>query len=110
MLRALCSYMSNQYIKQLEDSLLLRGWNILRKEEGIDWQISGIWEIQRSTKVAPLKIIFDGTELMGQDIITPMVSCHGCFIESCKDLYLDFSDLHNWRPKLKEFISSLDSL
>lgn len=84
--------MSNQYIEKLETAFTQKGWRILEKKERIDWAISGIWTIQRSTKVSPIHLEFDGRDGLGSNKVTPMVSCDGCYVRQRKEIHIRFKN------------------
>jgi len=103
--------MSNQYIEKLESGLIEKGWKILQKEEEVDWAISGVWKIQRSSKISPFYLEFDGMDAIGSNKITPMVSSDGCYIRGNKNIYLRFKNYEKeWSKKLNLFLSELDRL
>jgi hypothetical protein len=101
--------MGDQHLSKLEGALSKRGWSIIDREENVDWTTSGKWRLQRSSKVPPTELIFDGMNPMGTAEITPMPSAHGCFVDGPVRFDLHFSKLRNWYPELEGFLEKLDT-
>ena len=45
--------MPDWHLQEIRDALEARGWKIVAKHPGDDYEISATWEIERSTKNPP---------------------------------------------------------
>jgi hypothetical protein len=97
--------MSQHHLDDLQNALGQKGWRIVEKQPGNDYDISGSWVIQRSEL---LKIDFNGLDDM---ICLPIAQSYGCAISDRPDLSLYFTNNRaRWKKSLKAFIDALDSL
>ena len=101
--------MAEQHLRELRDALSRRGWRILGERPGDDYRVSGSWEIQRSTRVPPVLIDFNGLDDMA---CLPMQECYGCAIRGHQAPGLYFSKGYgkHWQADLEAFVQSLDGL
>lgn len=74
---------------------------------GNDCDISGSWQIQRSTRKRPLHVDFEGLDDMQT---LPMDRAYACHVRERRKLSLYFSRQRTWDVGLKTFISELDKM
>jgi hypothetical protein len=107
--------MAEWHLLEIRNALEARGWRIISQHPGDDYQISATWEIERSTKKAPVFIDFAGLD----DMVTlPLEQSYGCRIRAHNSLGLDFGRKgeggsrrrQKWRGDLKQFMNELDRM
>ena len=107
--------MAEWHLNKLRAALERRGWHIVAELPGNDYDISAIWEIQRSAKRPSLFIEFDGLDDMET---LPIDQSYGCRTQGNKSLSLYFGKRGDngsrkrevWQKKLQHFIEGLDEI
>ena len=99
--------MAQWHLDSLRDALSKKGWNVTGELAGNNYDISGSWQIQRSTKRPPLHIDFNGLDDMQT---LPMERAFACRLREHGNLSLYFSKQRTWKAGLKTFISELDKI
>jgi hypothetical protein len=100
--------MSAWHLADLRNELERRGWRIVAELPGDDYRISGSWEVQRSTRRAPLLIDFEGMEGSG-DSCLPMPQSYACTLRTQRHLSLYFAKSRMaWDEELAAFLDGLD--
>lgn len=102
--------MGDEHLKQLEASLGRKGWTIIAREGEIDWKYAGAWEIQRSLKKKPIRLLFNAMDGLGSNTVRELPSAWCCEVEGIDGVSLYFSKLRNFNPKLEAFLIDLDGL
>ena len=97
------------HLRDIRLALESRGWVILRERPGDGYGIPGTWEIQRSTRIPPLLIDFEGLDDM---VCLPVDQSYGCGIRNHgPGLYFRKQKSRNlWRDEVEQLVSRLDSL
>ena len=99
--------MSEWHLDDLRAALINRGWRILQVHPGDDYAVSGSWEIQRSTRVPPLWIDFEGLD----DLRTlPMDKSYGCHVRGGPSSLYFRRPGGRWQTELEKFVTSLDAV
>jgi hypothetical protein len=101
--------MAEGHLRELREALSRKGWRVVAEYPGDDYRVSGSWEIQRSTRAAPILIDFSGLDDM---VCLPMPESYGCAIRGRTDLALYFGKgrRSRWESDLRVFVESLDTL
>jgi hypothetical protein len=99
--------MAQWHLDSLRESLRARGWKIVGEHPGNDYDVSGTWEIRRSTKKSPLHIDFNGLDDLQ---VLPMPRAYGCHLREYAPVSLYFSKRRKWPLGSKIFISQLDEI
>jgi hypothetical protein len=98
--------MAQWHLDELRDALSKKGWEVIELD-GNDYDISGSWQIQRSTKTPPMHLDFQGLDDMRT---LPMPCAYSCRLrEHCK-VSLYFSRQRTWKACMSAFISELDEI
>jgi hypothetical protein len=99
--------MAQWHLDELRDALNQKGWDVTAELSGNDYDISGSWQIQRSTRRSPLHIDFSGLD----DMLTlPVERAFGCHLRERINVSLYFSRQQTWDTALRTFISELDRI
>jgi hypothetical protein len=98
--------MAQWHLDELRKALDRKGWSVLAELDGNNYEISGSWEIQRSTSTPALHIDFEG---LGDLKTLPMPQAYSCRLRENTKVGLYFSKQKTWKKPLEEFISALDS-
>ena len=99
--------MAQWQLDGLRAALSQKGWDVIAELAGNDYDISGSWQIQRSTKHPPLHIDFLGLDDMQT---LPMERAYACHLRERSKLSLYFSRQRTWNAALNSFISELDTM
>jgi hypothetical protein len=95
------------HLHELRTALEEKGWSLISQEEGDGYRISGVWRIQRSTRLRPTEILFAGLD----DMLTlPVERAHACEVKDHKQIGLYFGSMKEFRKALPAFIRALDAL
>jgi hypothetical protein len=92
---------------ELRNALKAKGWGALSEDGGDGYRISGVWRIQRSTRIGAIELDFDGMEVL-QGL--PMAQACGCLLKGKSNLEIYCGSMRTFRNALPEFISKLDAL
>ncbi len=99
--------MSDTHLHELRTALEQRNWHLISQEEGDGYRISGVWRIQRSTRVPPTEIVFEGLD----DLRTlPVERAYACEVKDHKEIGLYFGSMKEFRRALPAFVRALDML
>jgi len=98
---------SDAHLKELRTALEQKGWRVLSEEEGDGYRISGLWRIQRSTRVEPTELLFEGLDDMRT---LPVERAYACAVKNHKDVGLYFGSMAEFRKALPAFVRALDEL
>ncbi len=99
--------MGDSHLHELRTALEEKGWRLLSEEQGDGYRISGVWRIQRSTRVRPTEIFFEGLD----DLQTlPVERAYACTVKDHKDIGLYFGSMKEFRKVLPAFVYALDVL
>ncbi|RYZ88978.1 MAG: hypothetical protein EOP04_08060 [Proteobacteria bacterium] len=99
----------------MQNSLEKRGWQIISLIPGDGYAISASWVIERSNRVTPLYIDFQGLDDMKTLPIEESIGCH-IRVEPNIDLYFSkqgqrkSSHRERWKDSLTKFVSQIDEL
>ena len=99
--------MGDTHLHELKIALEEKGWRLISQEEGDGYRISGVWRIQRSTRVRPTEILFEGLDDMRT---LPVEQAYACEVKEHKDISLYFGSMKEFRKALPAFVHSLDAL
>ena len=102
-----CLRMAQWHLDGLRDALSKKGWDVVAELAGNDYDVSGSWQIQRSTKQLPLHIDFEGLDDMQT---LPMERAYACRLRERSKLSLHFSRQRTWDAGLRTFVSELDKI
>jgi hypothetical protein len=95
------------HLKELRTALEQKGWRVISQEEGDGYRISGAWCIQRSTRIEPTQVLFEGSDDMA---VLPVERAYACAVKDHKEIGLYFGSMKQFRKALPEFIRALDEL
>lgn len=96
---------ANWHIENLYDALAAKGWRI-EEQPGDDLQMSGTWQLQRSTREPPLHIDFAGLDDLR---CLPVEEAYACRVRERPGLSLYFGRKGSTsRENLREFVDALD--
>ncbi len=99
--------MGDTHLNELETALEQKGWRLISREEGDGYRISGVWRIQRSTRVPPTEILFAGLDDMRT---LPVEQAYACEVKDHKDISLYFGSTKEFTKALPAFVRALDAL
>ena len=105
--------MAEQHLRDLESSLVQRGWHVVEdpKPPGADrWGISGSWSITRGE--THLRLDFEGRDADGL-VTHPLERSYACHVHEHPETELWFrrrSHESSWRSDLRRFVATLDDL
>lgn len=99
--------MGDTHLHELRNALEGNGWSLVTEEEGDGYRISAVWRIQRSTRIEPTQLLFEGLD----DLRTlPIEQAYACEVKGRKDVSLYFGSMKEFRKALPKFISALDTV
>jgi hypothetical protein len=98
---------SDAHLKELRTPLEQNGWRVLLEKEGDDYRISGLWCIQRSTRVEPTEILFQSLDDMRT---LPVERAYACAVKNHEEVGLYFGSMAEFRKALPAFVRALDGL
>jgi hypothetical protein len=99
--------MGDTHQQELRTALEEKGWRVISQEEGDGYRISGVWRIQRSTRLPPTQILFQGLDDMRT---LPVEQAYACEIKDHKGIGLYFGSMKEFRKALPAFVRALDML
>jgi hypothetical protein len=99
--------MAQWHLDGLRDALSKKGWHVVAELAGKDYDVSGSWQIQRSTQRPALHIDFQGLDDMQT---LPMERAYACRLREQSEVSLYFSRQRTWDEGLRTFISELDKM
>jgi hypothetical protein len=99
--------MGDTHLHELKVALEEKGWHLISQEEGDGYRISGVWRIQRSTRMHPAEIVFAGLDDMRT---LPVERAYACEVKDHKDIGLYFGSMKEFRKALPAFLHALDTL
>ena len=104
--------MSKPHLRELEQALARKGWQLVAVHPGDNYQVSATWEILRSSRQPRLFIDFDGMDADG-DFCLPLEEGYGCQVRGRKDATLYFRRVNKsraiWEQELAAFVDALDN-
>ena len=99
--------MDDTHLHELRTALEQKGWRLISQEEGDGYRISGVWLIQRSTRVRPIEICFEGLDDMQT---LPLERAYACEVKDHNEISLYFGSMKEFRKALSAFVTALDAL
>ena len=100
--------MSETHLNDLRNEIENNNWVVSSELIGNDYNISGIWVIERPDKNIKLHIEFEGLDETG---VLPLNKSYGCKIQEYPELSVYFSRKNrSWPEELSEFINKLETL
>jgi hypothetical protein len=99
--------MGDTHLNELRTGLEEKGWRLISRGEGDGYRISEVWRIQRSTRIGPTEIVFDGLDDMRT---LPVERAYACEVKDHKDIGLYFGAMKEFRKALPAFLRALDTL
>jgi len=98
--------MAKWHLDDLGNALGQKGWSVLDELAGNDYDLSGSWEIQRSTRESACHIDFEGLDDMKT---LPISQAYGCHLREDRKAKLYFSKQQTWPERLKRFLAALET-
>ena len=100
--------MSETHLNDLRNEIENNHWVVSSELDGNDYNVSGIWVIERPDKSIKLHIEFEGLDETG---VLPLNKSYGCKIQEHPELSVYFSRKNrSWPEELSEFINKLKTL
>ena len=99
--------MGDTHLDELRTALEQKGWRLLSQQDGDGYRISGVWRIQRSTRIGLTEILFEGFDDMRT---LPVEQSYACEVKGHKELGLYFGSMKEFRKALPAFVRALDVL
>ena len=100
--------MSETHLNDLRNEIEKCHWVISSELEGNDYDISGIWVIERPDKTQKLHLEFEGLDEMG---VLPLNKSYGCKIQENPEVAIYFSRKNRtWPEELNEFSHKLKKI
>ncbi len=99
--------MGDTHLSELKTALEKKGWRLISQLEGDGYRISGVWRIQRSTRIPPTEVLFAGLDDMQT---LPIERAYACEVKEHKEIGLYFGSMKEFRAALPAFVHALDAL
>jgi hypothetical protein len=99
--------MGDTHLHELRTALEEKGWRMISQDAGDGCRISRVWRIQRSTRVRPTEISFEGLDDMRT---LPVEQAYACEVKDHKEIGLYFGSMKEFKKALPAFIRALDAL
>ena len=100
--------MSETHLNNLRSEIEKNHWVISSELCGNDYDISGIWILERPNKNKKLHLEFEGLDETG---VLPLIKSYGCKIQEHPEISVYFSRKNrSWPEELNQFINKLKTL
>ncbi len=99
--------MGDKHLQELRSALEGKGWRLLRQDEGDGYRISAVWRIQRSTRMEPIELFFEGLNDLH---VLPIQKAYACAVKDQKEISVYFGSMKEFRKALPAFVIALDQL
>ena len=104
--------MSAPHLRDLENALIRRGWQLVAAHLGDDYRVSATWELRRNGSESVL-IDFAGMGPDGDRCLT-LDESYGCEVRGKTGISLYFRRVNRsrelWRRELADFVQRLDDV
>jgi hypothetical protein len=99
--------MGDTHLQELRSALESKGWQLLSQDEGDCYRISAVWRVQRSTRIEPTELLFQGLDDLH---VLPIQQSYACEVRDHKEIAIYFGSMRQFRKALPGFVTVLDQL